>query len=91
MMFSGANEGLLLISLGIGYIAILSAKKEEKKLRILGYIIGGLIIALSAIALLRSIGMRCQAASMDNRYRSDMMQHRMMPPHIPPQQAPGQR
>lgn len=44
-----SQEGLLLISLGVGYIVCAVAMKQEKALKALGLIIGVIIMALSAI------------------------------------------
>jgi len=46
---------LLLICLGIGYLVIVFAKKEEKALRSLGYLLGFFIIAVSIVFILRNL------------------------------------
>jgi len=45
----GTFEALLLIALGIGYIVLYFAKREEKSLQLIGYFIGSLIIVLACI------------------------------------------
>lgn len=51
MEFPGIFDALLLIALGVGYMVIYFAKKEEKRLQFTGYLIGGIIIALAVIYL----------------------------------------
>jgi hypothetical protein len=47
----GGNAGLYIIGLGLGYLVLSIAKKEDKKvLKILGYAIGAIMI-LSSLAL----------------------------------------
>lgn len=46
---------LLLISLGIGYLVIIFAKREERALKGLGYLIGTLIIAVSIVFIVRNL------------------------------------
>ncbi len=46
---------LLLICLGIGYLVIVFAKKEEKALKALGYTLGAFIIAISIFFILRNL------------------------------------
>ena len=46
---------LLLISLGIGYLVIVFAKKEKKALKMLGYLLGTFIIAVSIVFILRNL------------------------------------
>lgn len=90
MGFPGAFEALLLIALGIGYIVLYLAKREEKVLRFSGYIIGGIIIALAAVYLLGNILIQAQICYPRLRYRKGMMQQRMMQPRMMPQ-APAQK
>jgi hypothetical protein len=46
---------LLLISLGIGYLVIVFAKKEKKALKVLGYLLGTFIITVSIVFILRNL------------------------------------
>ena len=46
---------LLLISMGMGYLVLVFAKREEKVLKILGYLIGIFIIAVSIVFIVRNL------------------------------------
>lgn len=73
MMFLGASKALLLIAMGIGYIVLYLAKREEKGLQFLGYIIGIVIVILGALFIVTSL-------TVPDMGRPAMMQQRMMPP-----------
>lgn len=55
LIFSAKSEAFFLIALGIGYIVLYLANREEKSLRTTGFLIGILIIGISGIHLLYSI------------------------------------
>ena len=55
MKFSGIIEILLLMALGIGYIIIYFAQREEKLMQFTGYILGGVIIILAAAHLFANL------------------------------------
>jgi hypothetical protein len=81
-MWSGGNA-ILMVSLGIGYLILYFAKREEKGLQVLGYFLGTLILLYSAISiLLNVIGITPRAS------RRMMMRPppQMMPstPQVPP-------
>ena len=96
-MMLGFNTGifdmLLLIAIGIGYIVLYFAKREEKGLQFLGYIIGALIIALATAYMLGNFLLLSKIGYPNLRYYKGMMrprmmqQQRMMPQPIP-QKAP---
>jgi len=86
--FPGLFEVALLIALGFGYIVLYLAKREEKKLQFLGYIIGVTIITLSLIYLVGYILLRV-IYSPKIGLPKGMMQQRLMPPDKP--RAPAQK
>jgi uncharacterized membrane protein HdeD (DUF308 family) len=56
MPFMGISEGIVLIAIIAGYMAILRARKEDKKfLRALGYVIGTVTILLGIVLLFESL------------------------------------
>jgi hypothetical protein len=56
------NLALLLIALGTGYLVCLKANKEDKNLKVLGYIIGIFIIVTSILLTINSFaGIRREA------------------------------
>ena len=85
MGFPGIFEALLLIALGLGYVVLYLAKREEKRLQFIGFIIGVLIIALSLIYLISSSLL--QSVCPFSRPYKSMMQQKMMPPV--PQRPPA--
>lgn len=86
--FPGIFEALLLIALGSGYIVLYLAKREEKGLQFIGYMIGVIIIALSLIYLVGHI--LTQAYYPKARFFKGMRQQRMMPQSAVPG-APAQK
>jgi len=44
---------LLLISLGVGYLILIFAKREKQLLKLTGYCLGGFIIAVSIAFIVR--------------------------------------
>lgn len=93
--FSGVFEALILIALGFGYIVLYLAKREEKGLQFVGYVIGGVIIVLAIIYLLCNIWAQASLCYPRLRYRKGIMQQRMiqprmMQPRMMPQ-APAQK
>jgi hypothetical protein len=51
----GLFEAILLIALGIGYVVLYFAKREEKVLQVVGYIVGSAIILLATLYLIGNI------------------------------------
>ena len=78
-MYSGIVEILLLIALGIGYIVLYFAQREEKLMQLTGYITGGVIIILSAAHLLASLflGLNINRDS-QKQYRKSVIRQHMM-------------
>lgn len=87
---SGIFDVLLLIALGVGYLVIYFAKREEKELRFFGIVIGGVIIVLSLCYFVGNIWLQAKVFSPKMRYYKGMMQQRMMKPRMMPQ-APAQK
>lgn len=69
------GKALLLIALGIGYIVLYLANREEKGLRAAGIIAGVLIMGLSAIMILGKLAMCAKFCKMGGK---DMKYHKMM-------------
>lgn len=88
--FSGIFDVLLLIALGIGYLVIYFAKREEKELRFFGIVIGGVIIVLSLVYFLGNVWFQAKVFCPKMHYYKGMMQQRMMHPRMMPQ-APAQK
>ncbi|MCG3204464.1 MAG: hypothetical protein KCHDKBKB_01179 [Elusimicrobia bacterium] len=66
MMGGGVGKvSHLLISLAVGYAVLVFANKQERPLDILGRIIGGLIVLVSAIGLIciAACGIKCKMAA----------------------------
>lgn len=55
MPFSDIHKAVLLIALALGYIVCYLAKREDKLLKTLGYLIGTFVMALSALIILVNI------------------------------------
>lgn len=88
MMLGGLSEGILMIALALGYIVCYLANREEKNLRMAGLLIGGFVIAFSAIALVGNLLFTARVCGMGKMSRMGrmgmpMMQHKMMPPAPP--------
>lgn len=88
--FPGVGEALLLIALGVGFMVLYFAKREEKGLQFTGYVIGIGIIALALFYIVGNILLQAQICYPKMRYYKGMMQQRMMQPRTIPQ-APAQR
>jgi len=82
--FSDLHHAVVLIALALGYIVCYLAKREDKTLRILGYLIGTFIITISAVIILVNalLGLRPRR----DIFSTDMLipQHRMMRGQMPP-------
>lgn len=89
LFFTNINDTLLLVALGIGYIVLYFAKREEKGLQLIGYIIGWVVIILASLYILSNFWvegrMRCLKSG---GYQGKMFKHMMPPKATPP--APGQ-
>lgn len=90
MPFSGMLDALMLVALAMGYVVLYLAKREDKALRTIGYIIGIFIIALSALLILVGLGFKARACG-KMAGMSGMMpsRHGMMmqgAPQVPPAQ-----
>lgn len=86
--FLGIPEALLLICLGIGYIVIYLAKREERQLQLVGYIIGSLIIGLSLIYQTANLWVQAKMCSSRMPYQKAMMMHHPMSQQPLPQASP---
>lgn len=88
MGFPGIFEALLLIALGFGYIVLYLAKREEKRLRFVGYLLGITIIVFAVIYMIGNtlIQTICYPKM---RYYKGMTKQRMM--QQPSPQAPVQK
>ncbi|MCM8799897.1 MAG: hypothetical protein NC900_04150 [Candidatus Omnitrophica bacterium] len=87
--FLWSGEALLLLALGLGYIVLYLAKREEKGLQFLGYVVGTFIILLSIFYILINIFIGIQIS---RPIRTMMMQRKGgLPSRVLPQQkAPTQ-
>lgn len=92
-MFMQTSEALILIALGIGYIVIYLAKREEKQMQFLGYTIGAVIIVLAIVYLAVSVWFQGRMYCFSGRrydYRGKM--HQRAQQLIPPApQVSGQK
>ncbi len=61
MPFSGMLDALMLIALAMGYVVLYLAKREDKALRTIGYIIGIFVIALSVLLLVVGLAFKAKA------------------------------
>lgn len=85
--FPGTTEALLLICLGIGYIVIYLAKREERQLQLIGYIIGGVIIGLTLFYQAANLWIQAKSCSQRMPYYKATM-HRSWPQQSLPQAPP---
>lgn len=90
MGFPGNFEALLLIALGMGYLVLYLAKREDKGLQFLGYIVGVIIITLSLIYLVGNTLIQTVYYPRVQHYYKGMMKQHMMPRPMMPQ-APAQK
>ena len=74
----GLTFGILLLALGVGYIVCYLANREEKALRSLGLIIGGIIIAVSAVMLLNNLLFSARMCSGPRGMGMMVPSHKMM-------------
>lgn len=83
MVFPRFLDVTLLISLGISYIVLYFANREEKGLRLIGFFIGGLILALTVAYMLGDILWQNKLCSARAKYYQRMMQSApQMQPHM---------
>jgi len=76
------GNAILMVSLGIGYLILYFAKREEKGLQALGYFLGTVIMLYSAIfILLNVIGITPRVSRMMMRPSPQMMPST---PQVPP-------
>ena len=85
MQFFGLSDAILLVALGIGYVVLYLAKREEKALQFTGYLIGGVIIVLSLIYILGNLLVKREYQSNMLQAQKMMMQKRTMQPRQMPQ------
>lgn len=86
--FPGISEALLLICLGIGYIVIYLAKREERQLQLIGYIIGGVIIGLALFYQAANLWIQAKTCSQRIPYYKATM-HSSWPKQSLPQAPPS--
>ncbi len=55
MIIGGVTDAILLAALGLGYIVCYLAKREDKGMQAIGYLIGTFIIVLSAILIINNL------------------------------------
>lgn len=67
MKMYGGAEAITLIALALGYIVCHMAKKEDKAMKITGYIIGTFIITLSALHIIISATMYSKICPMGKK------------------------
>ena len=80
MQFSGLSDAILLVALGVGYVVLYLAKREEKSLQLMGYLIGGVIIVMAAVYILGSLFYRGEYQRNMLRTQSLMMHRGTMQP-----------
>ena len=76
--FGSMTELLALLVLGIGYIVLYFAKREEKGLQLIGYAIGAGLILLSLIYLLNSLNFGMGYNKNSLRCRGDIIKNSML-------------
>jgi len=74
------SEALLLIALAAAYVVIYLAKREDKVLKLTGYVIAGFIIGVVIAYMSANIWLQSQMCSAKTRYYQRMMQPRLMQP-----------
>ena len=74
---------LLLIALGMGYIVLYFARREEKAFQVTGYFIGTVMITLVAFYSIANLLIQNRMAESKDHFYRRMMQQKMM------QQGPG--
>jgi len=72
---------LILIALGIGYIVLYFAKREEKAMQFLGYIIGCITILISTLFLTGILYSRSKVLYRDLQCRREMIMQEDMLEH----------
>jgi uncharacterized membrane protein affecting hemolysin expression len=84
MPFSDIHKAVLLIVLGLGYIVCYLAKKEDKFLKTLGYLIGTFLMALSALVILASMVLDARFYRKTQGSVMMMPRRQILPPALPP-------
>jgi hypothetical protein len=87
MLFASINDATLLIALGLGYVVLYLAKKEQKRMQFYGYLIGIVIIALASVYILSNLWLQSSIYCSRPRPFNKMMLRRVRPP-MPPMQQP---
>lgn len=78
-----ATEAVLLVALALGYVVFYFANQEEKRLKMLGHIIGGFVMALSIILIIASVTMNVKMY-LHAKSNIPMQMMRQMQPPPPP-------
>jgi len=73
----GLTDGILMIALASGYIVCYLAKREEKRLRILGLLVGLFIMAFVASIIITNVFFTARMCGAMNK-RMGMPYHKMM-------------
>lgn len=74
MGFPRVLDVLLLISLAVSYIVLCFANKEEKGLRLIGFFIGSLILALTIAYIVGNLLWQNKLCNAKAKYYQGMMQ-----------------
>lgn len=83
LAFPRVLDVVLLISLGISYIVLYFAKREEKGLRLIGYFIGTLILGLTVAYMVGDLIVQNRIVDARLRYHQKMLQSApAMPRHM---------
>jgi hypothetical protein len=83
---------LLLIALGMGYLVIYFAKRDEKLFQVIGYFVGIMMIALATFYVIMNFMFETRLFQPKMQSRQIMLrQHRVMPQAIVPQAIVPQR
>jgi hypothetical protein len=81
--FIGVSDVLLLIALGTGYMVFYLAKREDKGLRLIGFVIGTVIVASAISYMLINIIAQNQLCEAKTQYYKRMMLQPHMMPRLP--------
>jgi len=77
--FPGVFEALLLVALGVGYIVLYFAKREEGAMQIVGYIAGSAIMLLATIYLIGAVYLHSRMDASKMRIYKETLQQKSLP------------
>lgn len=81
--YQGGIDSLLLMALGIGYLVLYFAKREDKMMKLAGYFVGAVIILLTTVTILFNYWAQSQMCSRLRYYEGKMKQRMMQPSGMP--------